>query len=115
MMKEGAYAQRRAGVTPTVTYSEPHDAHHGRRACPARHLQQGLSPFDSSGRSTRTDGTRHAKDIRVPTPDAAAAARRVTANAERPAYGRRKGIGFNILEYRRAHAPDDLAARGARR
>ncbi len=51
----------------------------------------------------------YANDIRVPTLfDAVAAARRVTANVEWPVTVGAKGIGFNIPEFRRAHAPDDL-------
>jgi predicted AlkP superfamily pyrophosphatase or phosphodiesterase len=106
MMKEGAYAQDVLGVTPTVTYPSHTTLVTG--VAPAEHGIYNNTPFDPRG--INKDGWYwYAKDIRVPTLfDAVAAARRVTANVEWPVTVGAKGISFNIPEYRRAHAPDDL-------
>jgi predicted AlkP superfamily pyrophosphatase or phosphodiesterase len=106
MMKEGAYAQDVVGVNPTVTYPSHTTLVTG--VAPAEHGIYNNTPFDPRGRNQ--DGWYwYATDIRVPTLfDAVAAAHRITANVEWPVTVGAKGIGFNIPEYRRAHAPDDL-------
>jgi predicted AlkP superfamily pyrophosphatase or phosphodiesterase len=106
MMKEGAYAQDVVGVTPTGTYPSHTTLVTG--VAPAEHGIYNNTPFDPKG--INKDGWYwYATDIRVPTLfDAVTAAHRITANVEWPVTVGAKGIGFNIPEYRRAHAPDDL-------
>ena len=106
MMKEGAYAHDVTGVNPTVTYPSHTTLVTG--VAPAEHGIYNNTPFDPMGRNG--DGWYwYATDIRVPTLfDAVTATHRITANVEWPVTVGAKGIGFNIPEYRRAHAPDDL-------
>jgi predicted AlkP superfamily pyrophosphatase or phosphodiesterase len=94
------------GVNPTVTYPSHTTLITG--VAPAEHGIYNNTPFDPMGRNG--DGWYwYATDIRVPTLfDAVSATRRVTANVEWPVTVGAKGIGFNIPEFRRAHAPDDL-------
>jgi len=106
MMKEGAYAQDVTGVNPTVTYPSHTTLLTG--VSPAEHGIYNNTPFDPTGRN-RDGWYWYAVDIRVPTLfDAVTAAHRTTANVEWPVTVGAKGIGFNIPEYRRARAPDDL-------
>jgi len=106
MMKEGAYAQDVTGVNPTVTYPSHTTLVTG--VAPAEHGIYNNAPFDPTGRN-RDGWYWYATDIRVPTLfDAVTAAHRTTANVEWPVTVGAKGIGFNIPEYRRARAPDDL-------
>ena len=106
MMKAGTYAEGVIGVNPTVTYPSHTTLVTG--VAPAVHGIYNNTPFDPTG--ANKDGWYwYATDIRVPTLfDAVAATHRITANVEWPVTVGAKGIGFNIPEYRRAHAPDDL-------
>jgi predicted AlkP superfamily pyrophosphatase or phosphodiesterase len=106
MMKEGTHARDVKGVNPTVTYPSHTTLVTG--VAPAKHGIYNNTPFDPKG--LNKDGWYwYATDIRVPTLfDAVAATHRVTANVEWPVTVGAKGIAFNIPEYRRAHAPDDV-------
>lgn len=106
MLKEGAYAQDVVGVNPTVTYPSHTTLITG--VAPAEHGIYNNTPFDPKG-INRDGWYWYATDIRVPTLfDAVTVTHRITANVEWPVTVGAKGIGFNIPEYRRAHAPDDL-------
>jgi predicted AlkP superfamily pyrophosphatase or phosphodiesterase len=106
MLKEGAHAQDVVGVNPTVTYPSHTTLVTG--VAPAEHGIYNNTPFDPLG--ANKDGWYwYAVDIKVPTLfDAVTAARQVTANVEWPVTVGARGIRFNIPEYRRAHAPDDV-------
>jgi predicted AlkP superfamily pyrophosphatase or phosphodiesterase len=106
MMAEGAYARSVIGVNPTVTYPSHTTLVTG--VSPAEHGIYNNTPFDPTD-ANQGGWYWYAVDIKVPTLfDAVTAAHKITANVEWPVTVGAKGIRYNIPEYRRAKAPDDL-------